>query len=83
MMRQPLHIGDFQFRRRDPYIQAMKSSERKPRDVIRWGVFLLQKKAVRIGSVEARDSDAALRQAKTLAGAERYDSRRISVQPEA
>ena len=32
---------------------GMKSSSRKPRDVIRWGIYLLHKIAVRIAVAEA------------------------------
>jgi hypothetical protein len=60
----------------------MKRVLRKPRDVLRWGVFLLHKKAVRIGAVEARDSQDALARASVLAGIEKRDQRRISVQRE-
>jgi hypothetical protein len=65
------------------YITAMKSVGRKPRNLVRWGVFYLQKKGHRIGSVEAPDDpDRALARAKAMADVKTYDPRRISVQRE-
>jgi hypothetical protein len=61
----------------------MKSVSRKPRDVVRWGVFYLQKRGTRIGSVEApNDADKALLRAQAMVDFEAYDKRRISVQRE-
>jgi hypothetical protein len=50
---------------RVPSLDSKSSQNEKPRDVIqpRWGVYALRKKAERIGSVDARDEEEAVKRA--------------------
>jgi hypothetical protein len=57
---------------------------KKPREVIqpRWGVYALRKKAERIGSVDARDEEEAVKRAFKEYNVAERERWRVSVQRE-
>jgi hypothetical protein len=61
---------------------SLKRSTKKPTDTIRWGVYLLRNKAERIGSVDARDQEAAKARALKTMPIEPRERFRVSVQRE-
>jgi hypothetical protein len=60
----------------------MKKPRKKSAEPVGWKVYIFRKKLTRLGSVEARDRDEALRKAIEQHEIKEADRWRVSVQPD-